>query len=84
MAICAKLIPHSLKHAQFFSHRNIQSVGVDNWSRLHTKLVSLCPDFTKHSESCRKKWSAIYNDYKEDKAMTMKLGSDRSDKCQWF
>lgn len=44
--------------------------GVDNWSRLHTKLVSLCPDFTKDSEACRKKWSAIYNDYKEDKAMT--------------
>ena len=25
---------------------------VDNWSRLHTKLVSLCPDFTKDSEAC--------------------------------
>lgn len=46
-------------------------VGVDNWSRLHTKLVSMCPDFTKDSEACRKKWGAIYNDYKEDKAMNL-------------
>ena len=58
--------------------------GVDNWSRLHTKLVSLCPDFTKDSESCRKKWSTIYNDYKEDKAMNMRSGSQRSEKCRWF
>ena len=57
---------------------------MDNWSRLHTKLAALCPDFTKDSESCRKKWTAIYNDYKEDKAMNMKSGSDRSEKCRWF
>lgn len=58
--------------------------GVDNWSRLHTKLAALCPDFTKDSESCRKKWSAIYADYKEDKAMNMKSGEERSEKCRWF
>ena len=58
--------------------------GVDNWSRLHTKLVSLCPDFPKYSEACRKKWSSIYNEYKEDKAMNMRSGSDRSEKCQWY
>ena len=57
---------------------------MDNWSRLHTKLVSLCPDFTKDSESCRKKWSAIYNDYKENKAMNMRSGSQRSEKCRWY
>lgn len=49
--------------------------GVDNWLRVHTKLVSLCPNFTKDSEACRKRWSAIYNDYKEDKAMNLKSGS---------
>ena len=59
-------------------------LGVDNWSRLHTKLISLCPDFTKDSEACRKKWSAIYNDYKEDKAMNAKSGSQRSEKCRWY
>ena len=58
--------------------------GVDNWSRLHTKLVSLCPDFTKDSEACRKKWAAIYNEYKEDKVMNAKSGSNRSEKCRWF
>ena len=58
--------------------------GVDNWSRLHTKLVSFCPDFTKDSEACRKKWSAIYNDYKEDKAMNLKSGANRSEKCRWY
>lgn len=58
--------------------------GVDNWSRVHTKLVSLCPDFTKDSEACRKKWSAIYNEYKEDKAMNLKSGSQRSEKCRWY
>ena len=58
--------------------------GVDNWSRLHTKLVSLCPDFTKDSEACRKKWSAIYSDYKEDKSMNLKSGSQRSEKCRWY
>jgi hypothetical protein len=58
--------------------------GVDNWSRLHTKLVSLCPDFPKDNEACRKKWSSIYNDYKEDKAMNMQSGSDRSEKCKWY
>ena len=57
---------------------------MDNWSRLHTKLVALCPDFTKDSEACRKKWSNIYNDYKEDKAMNMRSGSDRSEKCRWY
>ena len=57
---------------------------MDNWSRLHTKLVSMCPEFTKDSEACRKKWSVIYNDYKEDKAMNLKSGSQRSDKCRWF
>ena len=59
-------------------------LGVDNWSRLHTKLVSLCPDFTKDSEACRKKWSAIYNEYKEDKAMNLKSDANRSEKCRWY
>ena len=58
--------------------------GVDNWSRLYTRLVSLCPDFTKDSAACRKKWAAIYNEYKEDKAMNAKSGSNRSEKCRWF
>ena len=62
----------------------IVRAGVDNWSRVHTKLVSLCPDFTKDSEACRKKWSAIYNEYKEDKAMNLKSGSQRSEKCRWY
>ena len=58
--------------------------GVDNWSRLHTKLVSICPEFSKDSEACRKKWSTIYNEYKEDKAMNLKSGSQRSEKCRWY
>ena len=58
--------------------------GMDNWSWLHTKLVSLCPDFTKDSEVCRKKWSAVYTDYKEDKTMNMKSGSQRSKKFRWY
>ena len=57
---------------------------MDNWSRLHTKLVSFCPDFPKDSEAYRKKWSSIYNDYKEDKAMNMRSGADRSEKCRWY
>ena len=57
---------------------------MDNWSRLHTKLASLCPDFTKDNEACRKKWTTIYNDYKEDKAMNMRSGSQRSEKCRWY
>ena len=57
---------------------------MDNWSRLHTKLVSMCPDFTKDSEACRKKWSAIYNEYKKDKAINMKSGSHRLEKCRWY
>ena len=57
---------------------------MDNWSRLHTKLVALCPDFPKNSGACRKKWTSIYNDYKEDKAMNARSGSDRSEKCRWF
>jgi hypothetical protein len=46
--------------------------------------VSLCPDFPKDSEACRKKWISIYNGCKEDKAMNMQSGSDRSEKCQWY
>ena len=57
---------------------------MDNWSRLHKKLVTFFPDFTKDSEACRKKWSNIYNDYKEDKAMNMRSGSDRYEKCRWY
>lgn len=66
------------------SHILTACEGVDNWSRVHTKLISLCPDFTKDSKACRKKWSAIYNDYNEDKAMNLKSGSQRSEKCRWF
>ena len=44
----------------------------------------MCPDFPKDSKACRKKWSVIYNDYKEDKALNLKSGSQRSDKCRWF
>jgi hypothetical protein len=66
------------------SHLVPTCAGVDSWSRVRTKLVSLCPDFTKDKEACRKKWSSVYNDYKEDKAMNLKLGSQRSEKCRWF
>lgn len=31
----------------------------------------------------QKKWSAIYNDYKEDKVMYMKSDSERSEKYHW-
>ena len=44
----------------------------------------MCPDFTKDSEACRKKWSNIYNEYKEDKAINLRSGSDRSEKCRWY
>ena len=64
-----------MKFIAIAAHVWKQCVGVDNWSRLHTKLVSLCPDFTKDNKACRKKCSAICNDYKEDKAMNMKSGS---------
>lgn len=57
---------------------------MDNWSRLHTKLVSLCLDFTKDNEAYRKKWSAIYNGYKQDKAMNMRSGSQQVEKCRWY
>ena len=57
---------------------------VDNWSSVYTKIISLCPDFTKDSEASRKKWRSIYNDYWEDKAMNMKSRSQRSEKCRWF
>ena len=46
--------------------------------------MSLCPDFTKDNETCRKKWSSIYNDYEENKAMNMRSGSEHSEKCRWF
>ena len=59
-------------------------VGVDNWSRVLIKLVSVCSDFPKYSEVCHKKWSVIYNDYKKDKALHLKSGSQRSEKCRWF
>jgi hypothetical protein len=58
--------------------------GVDNWSKVHTKLVAICPDFNKDSEACQKKWSSIYNDYKEDKATNLKSGSNRSEKSRWY
>lgn len=58
--------------------------GVDNWSKVHTKLMSPCLGFPKDSEACRKKWSAVYNEYKEDKAMNLKSGSQRSKKCRWY
>ena len=57
-------------------------VGVDNWSRVLTKLVSVCSDFPKDNEVCHKKWSVIYNDYKKDKALNLKSGSQRSEKCR--
>jgi hypothetical protein len=44
----------------------------------------MCPDFSKDNEACRKKWSTIYNEYKEDKAMNLKSDSQRSEKCRWY
>ena len=44
----------------------------------------MCPEFPKDSEACRKKWSTIYNEYKEDKAMNLKSCSQRSEKCRWY
>ena len=44
----------------------------------------MCPDFSKDSKAYRKKWVVIYNDYKEDKALNLKSGSQRSEKCHWF
>ncbi|KAG0619131.1 hypothetical protein M758_4G119600 [Ceratodon purpureus] len=58
--------------------------GVDNWGRLHRALITNCPDFNKDSEACRKKWAAIYKDYKHDKAANSTSGSVRSDKCKWY
>lgn len=46
--------------------------------------MSLCLDFTKDSEVCRKKWSSIYSDYKENKAINMRSGSDHYEKCRWY
>ena len=46
--------------------------------------MSMCPDFSKDSEACHKKWSVIYNNYKEDKALNLKSGSQRSEKCHWL
>lgn len=57
---------------------------MDKWSRLHTRLVSLCLDFTKDFKACRKKWSSIYNDYKEDKVINANSGSQQSNKCRWY
>lgn len=53
-------------------------------NKLHKKLVSMCPNFNKDSEACRKKCSTIYNEYKEDKAIIMKLRSQQSEKCRWY
>lgn len=58
--------------------------GVDNWGRLHRALVTNCPDFNKDSEACRKKWAAIYKDYKSDKAAISTSGSGRPEKCKWY
>ena len=44
----------------------------------------MCPEFSTDSEACRKKWSVIYNEYKEDKALNLKSGGQRSEKCHWF
>lgn len=44
----------------------------------------MCSDFNKDSEACRKKWSTIYTEYKEEKAMNMKSGSQQLEKCRWY
>lgn len=47
-------------------------------------MVALCPDFTNDSEACRKKWSVVYNEYKEDKSLNLRSGSERSENCCWY
>ena len=46
--------------------------------------MPVCPDFCKDSEACRKKWSTIYNEYKEDKVLNSKSNLQRSEKCRWY
>ena len=67
-----------------FEVRSERCTCVNNWSRLHTKFVFLCPDFTNDSEAFMNKWSVIYNDYKDDKSMNMRSGSERSEKWCWY
>ena len=84
LSICTILFHFTSCAIKLMAWCFICCAGVDNWSWLHTKLVSFCPDFSKDIEACRKRWSSIYNDYKENKAMNMRSRSDRSEKCRWY
>lgn len=48
------------------------------------KTCVYVPGLSKDNEACRKKWSAIYNDYKEEKTMNMMYGFQRSEKCRSY
>ena len=48
--------------------------------------LNLCPPVRISQRTARlagKKWSSIYNEYKEDKAINMRSRSDRSEKYRW-
>jgi hypothetical protein len=57
---------------------------VDNWGILHTHLVATCPDFDRSSDSCRKKWKKLYDDYKSDYTVNGTYSSQRSSKCKYY
>lgn len=47
------------------------------WLKLHARMVALICGFTQTVVACKKKFNAIYKQYKEDKIAIGILGNDR-------
>lgn len=63
--------------------RNGKKQGIDTWVKLHARMVAMIPNFTRSSVACKKKFSSIFKQYKEDKLANGISGNDRRE-CQFF
>ncbi len=52
-------------------------LGIDTWVRLHARLLAMHPKFNRTSMACKKKFTAIFKSYKEDKMANGISGNDR-------
>lgn len=52
-------------------------LGINTWLRFHATLLALQPKFNRTSLACKKKFTAIFKAYKEDKMANGISGNDR-------
>ncbi|MCO5596458.1 hypothetical protein L7F22_050521 [Adiantum nelumboides] len=63
---------------------NPQKQGINLWVKVASRLASTYHDFAKEREACRKKWAALFAQYRLDKAHNATSKNDREHTCKLY